>query len=202
MAKVFISVPTLGGKIHINLMAHLIAWSKAGAQVNAMVGVSPVEHARNEAVRAFLMGNYDYLFFVDDDTVPPIDAIKKLMEADKDIVSGITPIMRRNDQGEMETSWNCFLKREDDIEKGITTLETVDKNTGLQEVISCGGSCLLIKRDAFLKIGSPWFFVEWNKDHTGYVGEDLSFCKKAREAGYKIWADTSVICQHAKEILI
>lgn len=44
--------------------------------------------ARNEAIKMTLQGKYDYLLFCDDDNAPiHDDALKLLIEADKDVVS-------------------------------------------------------------------------------------------------------------------
>jgi hypothetical protein len=202
-AKVFVQVMTLDAMIHTEVCARLIAWSKRGAFPSAIVGVSPVDHARNESVRSFLKHNYDYMFFVDADTIPPYDAIKKLVkvcEDGADIATGITPILRRDEKGEANIIFNVFTKVEKN-EQGIS-MESVDKDTGVVEVVRCGGSCLLIKRSAFIKIGDPWFKNVFNAEYTSYVGEDLSFCDRAKEEGLKIMCDTSIVCGHFKGVML
>lgn len=202
-SKVFIQVLSLDAHIHAELCARLIVWAKRGAFPSALVGVSPVDHARNEAVRSFFKHNYDYLFFVDDDTIPPFDAVQKLVklcEDGADIATGVTPILRRDDKGNAFTCNNCFTSSTED--EGGTRMEAVDSDSGIHQVIRCGGSCLLIKREALMKIGEPWFQIKWNKDYTGYIGEDLSFCDKAKAAGLKIMCDSSVICMHHKDVML
>ena len=50
-------------------------------------------------------------------------------------------------------------------------------------------ACTLIKREVLENMPQPWFFPTNN-------GEDLSFCKRATDAGYKIYCDTELICGH------
>ena len=53
------------------------------------IGLSLVYTAREEAVKAFLEGEYEALLFVDSDMVVPPDLLIRLIEADKDIVSAL-----------------------------------------------------------------------------------------------------------------
>ena len=48
-----------------------------------------VHVARNFAVKIALKENFDYLLFCDDDNAPEKDALKLLLEADKDIIGGL-----------------------------------------------------------------------------------------------------------------
>lgn len=203
-AKVMIAVPTDGSHIHIELARRLIVWSRSGALVTALAGVRPVDHARNEAVRVFMRPEYadfTHLFFVDDDTVPPFDAIDKLLALDADVASGITKILRMDDpKGEAFTAWNCFLTAEED-ENGSRML-TVDEDTGVQKIIRAGTSCMLIKRDTLEKVGCPWFQTVWKPDYSGYKSEDIAFCDKVVELGMTILCDTSVKCGHFKGVML
>ena len=68
---------------------------------------------------------------------------------------------------------------------------------GFQKIDACGGSGLLMKREVFQKMNSPWFeFIYEN----GLLvkGEDFNFCEKAIKLGYEIWADCNLIQQHIK----
>ena len=53
----------------------------------------PIDRARNIIAAQALKGNYDYLFFIDDDNPVPRDALIKLVEDDKDVV--VAPILKR-----------------------------------------------------------------------------------------------------------
>jgi hypothetical protein len=65
-------------------------------------------------------------------------------------------------------------------------LITVD-NTG------CG--CILYKTEVFENIEPPWF--EFTETEDGRpMGEDITFCKKLKEAGYEIFVDTSIVIGH------
>lgn len=193
--KVFIAVPTMG-HIKTELVSCLIHWRMSlKGVIHATCGVSPVDHARNEIVRKFLTTNCTHLFMVDADTIPPNDAIQKLLDLDKPVASGLTHIYRDG-----SVIPNCFINCKTGAE--VSTMEAVIQDTGVREIERCGGSCVLIKREVLEKLGGKWFQNIWNEDYTGYTSEDLSFCDKVRAAGFTIWADTSIMCQHSKEILL
>jgi hypothetical protein len=66
------------------------------------------------------------------------------------------------------------------------------ESTGIEEVGSIGMGVMLIKRNVFEKLTEPWFETPWRTDARGYIGEDIFFCRKAQDAGYKIWIDHDV----------
>ncbi len=66
----------------------------------------------------------------------------------------------------------------------------LEPNTGLIEVDAVGSGLLYVKRKVFDAIGEPWFFYE-----TG-IGEDVNFCKIAKERGFKIFIDTNINVGH------
>jgi hypothetical protein len=50
---------------------------------------------------------------------------------------------------------------------------------------------MLIKREVFEGMSEPWFDMPWQTTR-GSMGEDVFFCKKARELGHKIYIDHDV----------
>jgi len=77
------------------------------------------------------------------------------------------------------------------------------------EVDGTGGACLLVHREVLEAIGEkykdtsyPWQ-DERVDDNTGLMeGEDLVFCQKVQECGYKIWYDPQAAVGHLKEVVI
>lgn len=70
--------------------------------------------------------------------------------------------------------------------------------TELVDVDVVGMGCCLIPLDVFDAIGPrPWF--EYQNDDHGWplVTEDVPFCLKAKEAGYRVALDPTVKCGHA-----
>jgi len=68
----------------------------------------------------------------------------------------------------------------------------------LVEVDATGTGCLLFHMNIFRKIPPPWFEFRPIPDQEkgGVIGEDIGFCHKLREAGYRIFVDTSIPSGH------
>ena len=58
-----------------------------------------------------------------------------------------------------------------------------------------GAACLLVHRDVFAKT-ERWF--DRRQIDGEWVGEDLSFCLKVREAGYDVLVDTALEFDHLR----
>jgi hypothetical protein len=61
---------------------------------------------------------------------------------------------------------------------------------GLFEVHAAGTAGMLIRKHVFDEIGEPWF------ETYGKQNEDLMFCRKLREHGFKIWCDPTILLGH------
>lgn len=197
--KVLIALPTMH-YIHVWLAIVIMSWAtenKVGIRVYPTLGVSPVDEARNALVDEFLNGeakDCTHIFFIDSDTIPPQDALYKLLAMDKDIASGITPIIDYHDKDKsFYRKWNCV-----DMTEAL-----VKPNTGIVPIKGAGGSCLLVKREVFEKLEKPYFRFLYNDDNgkQTIVSEDIYFIAKALGKGVQAYADTSVVCKHHKSTI-
>ena len=133
--------------------------------------------------------NWTHVFFVDSDVVPPDDALRKLLLLDADIATGMYPLFMKGG-----IFWSVADEKTDWIRMQEERQEPFE--TG-----SCGSGCLLVRREVLVDIKWPWFKTEYqeiylNEGNGIKTGEDVFFCKKAIEKGYKVIADPSVICKH------
>lgn len=148
----------------------------------------PFDHARNTAVERMMEMGFRWLFFLDDDVIPPPDVIPRLKAHGQDIVSGIywrrqpplLPVMlRETPQGAMHIAeWQPGALIEADL---------------------VGAGCLLIHRRVLERMPKPWF--EWTLDRDDRpakerASEDFEWCRKAKRLGFKVSVDTSVQCLH------
>lgn len=132
---------------------------------------------------------YDYLFSVDSDIVVPKDTLVKMIAADKDVISGLY-IQRIPGQHRLELYGT-------DMNGGHFNIpyETI-KDTGIVNITACGMGCALIKSEIFRKMVYPHFYYKSAIDHKDTISEDVYFCEKAKQMGFTIWADTSILCDH------
>lgn len=127
---------------------------------------------------------YDYLFSVDSDIAFKPDTLRKLLAHDRDIVSGLY-IQRKPGQHILE------------LYRGGKNVPYNDiKGLGLVEIDSCGFGCVLVKGGVFRKMTYPHFVYKSALDHANTVSEDTYFCLKAKHLGFRVFADTSILCEH------
>lgn len=133
--------------------------------------------------------HYDYLLSVDSDIVLPKDSLKKMLAANKDIVSGLY-IQRIPGKQTVEIY-------EDTPSGGVSNIPYRRlENQGLLQVAGCGFGAVLVNSEVFRKLEYPHFVYKSAISHSSTFSEDVYFCKKAREHGFTVWADTSIKCEH------
>lgn len=141
-----------------------------------------VDQVRN-LIAHWVVNAYDYLLAIDHDVVFPADTLKKMLAHDKPVVSGI---YRQRLEPQMLEVYNHDMRR----------LDASQLTGSLQEIGGCGFGCVLVKKEVFANMSYPWFFYHQALNHNNTFSEDLDFCKKAREKGFKIYADSSILCKH------
>lgn len=206
--SVFIAVPNMG-TIHTELMLQLVSWM-VGKKVLIFPPQKfyPIAKARNVCVEAFLKSDYEWLFFVDSDTVPPADALDILLKDDKQFISGIVYTLKQCTDGISRPVPCVFRKpknKREYKECGKTkAYYPIKKNyKGLKEIAAAGMACTLLHRSVFKNLKPPYFkerFVP--KPGQIETGEDIMFCQEMERQGVKMWADFRVRCGHWKEIRI
>ena len=131
--------------------------------------------------------------FIDGDMIFPPTGVDQLLSYDLDIVGGVYHY-----KGE---PYDAVLKKI--VKQGNDTVMHSIKDfpqDKLFEVDAIGTGFLLIKMDVFKKIEPPFFFHaqphEFGMKDMPFpnndVGEDVYFCLKAKEAGFKIYADPTI----------
>jgi hypothetical protein len=181
--KIALAIPTVGnscGEIPAILWHHL--WSQQGLPDDIMIQPLFTERvlinkSRDALLRAAQIKEADYLWFVDADTIPPFDALSKMIKLDKDIVCN--PVLDRNGEGRIALF-------DDKINSISQIYETCKVGFG-------GMSNTLIKRkviDAMLKAHEDPFdnAVVKVDDEYHKLGEDMSFVYRAKQLGFEIWA--------------
>jgi FkbM family methyltransferase len=141
-----------------------------------------VDQVRN-LIAHWVVNGYDYLFAVDHDVTFERDTLKKLLAHDKPIVSGV--YRQRSEQMSIEL-YDLNYRR----------MDISELTGGLQEIGGCGFGCVLVKKEVFSAINYPWFVYHQALDHNHTFSEDLDFCKKATSRGFKLYADSSILCKH------
>lgn len=133
-----------------------------------------VYSARDKICKKAVNEGYDYVFFLDDDMTFEPDTLKRLLAHDKDVVTGL-----------------CFQRGGKHLpcvfDKKCQFVTTWPNE--LFEIGYCGGACVLIKTKVLKKV--------LESERTCFrplpgLGEDLSFCKRAKKCGFTLYCDPTV----------
>jgi len=189
MSKVKIGIVNNLGLAHIQSITNITRISTMHKDtIITYCSQGSVSAMRNEIVDNFLKGNGTHLLFLDSDMVFPDNTIKLLLKANHDVIGGVY-----NTKSILPMA--VFYNK---LEDGY---ESVSNFTHpIQEVDATGCGCLMIKRRVLEKMQAP-FFLETIRN-TSRVGEDIYFCEKVKELGYKIYVNFNVGCGHIATIVI
>lgn len=155
-----------------------------------------VNEDRSDLMYQKLDDNFTHYLFIDADVVPTVDAIKKLISYDLDVVSAA---YKSREQSHTYTA-GVFSKTENGEFKDALKLQS--DSEGLMEVDWVGGGCLLVKKEVLEKTPFPWFnypIAQITKNgnvHRKLIFEDLGFCMNVKDAGFKIYVDCDTEVTH------
>jgi len=189
--KVYISIINQGWILpqHINWVLPL---TKFGIpfQLN-YPNKKPATNNRNHDILDFLKTDCTHYLVVDHDVLPDKNPFE-LIKEDKDVIGLPARVIQKG-----QLNWVVY--NEDKDNPPFYNPVDIRGKEGLLEVDVVGSGCLLVKREVFEKLEAP-FARSWNKDGTQAYGTDFMFCRKAKEAGFKIYCAVDYKCEHFKEL--
>lgn len=133
----------------------------------------PIPDGHNQLAKQALEDGCDYIWFIEEDTVPPTRALEHLLQANGNIAC--------IDYG--VSSWGCVTRNPQG------------------EILWCGLGCTLIERKVFEALEYPYFrtdktlrlndwtwvtLPEFYQKTRNYGSLDIWFCCSAREKGFSI----------------
>ena len=126
----------------------------------------------------------DWLWVMGDDHAFGPDTLFKLLNRDVDIV---VPLVLRREKPFAAPVFH-------DNGNGIMPQELTGGRRGLVEVEACGNAGMLIRRKVLDAMTAPIW--EGGQIRSDLLMEDIYFCRKARQLGFRIWLDTEVGIGH------
>jgi hypothetical protein len=139
-----------------------------------------VHSARQEMLESLIGEGVTHILWVDTDMTFPPDSLIRLLEHNVPVV-GINYSQRG-----LPPDYVAIKKVGLPGEK----LATLPESTGLEEVDAMGMGLMLTRIDGLRNLpAKPWFAHEWLEDKKQWLGEDVYFCGKLREAGVKLLVD-------------
>jgi hypothetical protein len=207
MAKVFVFVPAYGRQITTTTFetTHGLMSALSAKGIHASIGSfswPDIEEIRNVVLSYWydVMKDFTHLLFIDADVGFPPQMVIDMLTFGEPLVGATYP------------------KKTLPIEFVGSGIEAPDFRKGFIEVEGLGFGCVLIRRDAippmiekfpdkiYPYIAVPdmrWDgpertlgFFDCMRIDRGKVSEDISFCRRYREAGGKVWMSTAYTTSH------
>lgn len=169
--------------VHADMMMSLFALGVTcrefiGAGLNRKREV--ITKSRNALVReALALEEITHLMWIDSDHMFPNDGLRQLIRRDKDIVGAFYE-KRQSPYGMVGE---------------FAPDQAVMKDKGLRRAVIIPGGFVLIRREVYERLASPWYREDYSghgksaDNPDGLISEDVYFCRSAHEAGYELWCD-------------
>jgi len=145
---------------------------------------------------------YDYILWIDSDIIFTPEQFEKLLANDKDIVSGLYR-MENYTQFAAVKEWDEEYFKKNGGFQFLTDEDVKGKLLPFQ-VSYAGLGFTLVKKGVFESLEYPWFKPHFQKigEAVDFSMEDVGFCLDAKEKGYEIWIDPTVIVGHQKKFIV
>lgn len=191
--RLLIGIPTLD-YVHTEFMRCLIALINRLRDDNITFDVdiesgTLVYLARERIAHKAVNEGYTHVLWLDSDMVFNADLLDDLMFSGEAFVSGVYHARRKGFA-------SCIFKA---IDAGRNVERFEEYPTNTFEIAGCGFGCVLIKTDILKSV-----FHAHGTCFTPLpsLGEDLAFCKRCKDIGFRLWCEPSVVCGHIGHITI
>lgn len=180
--KIFIGIPNTG-----NLRTELAYWLLQQESDIYMPQLKPHDHCRNDIVFKFLDTKCEWLLMVDSDIVPPDNVL--------DMIDNNVPVC---------SAYARTIVNGELIPVGMTKNENgyhhdfKHSKSGLHKVDAVGTGCILIKREVFYKLNTPFFRFQYNENGLLINGEDFDFSERVGS----VYFDSRYKCKHFTTVAI
>ena len=201
--SIFVGIPTYDGKLSIKLAYTLAALMpmamKHGISVKLghVSGCSIITMARNMLVDQFLQSNCTELLFIDADVIPQPEDILRLVaqSGDKDVTAGMYPRRAKDKKFFLD----FFQDELGDLQFDGALMRANRVGTGFMLIQRHVIEALADKAEKYLGqdgVGQVANVFEFSMLDGKFVGEDYTFCDKARAEGFKVWVDVEISLPH------
>lgn len=196
--KVYFGIPCGSGKVVCDFAMSLFRTAEVfrekniGSEIHYVLENSNVDLARGIIVSEFLKSDATHLMQLDDDIGWEASDLVRMLDFDVDMVAGVYPM--KKPEPEFRVKFNSERL------PGLIGADWTPGGFCLIKRHVLEGMCLTFP-DLQITGGSeyPEKFFCLHKSHVSqgrYWGEDTSFCKRLRKAGYKLWVDPTIKLHH------
>lgn len=146
---------------------------------------------------ALTQPGWDRFVIVEDDMIMPLDALNRIAghhAPEQDIVGSVYFSHRAPHEV------NAYIMHEGrHAALAPKTVQDWCAKPGIYQVDAVGGGFVSIARHVLEQWDTtvPMFNID-----DQILTQDLWFCREAKKQGFKVWLDTSIVCQHLTEVSI
>lgn len=191
--KILIAIPCMD-MVHTDFMISLNNLQRIGATSCAVTKSSLVYSARNSLTKQAIANGFDRILWLDSDMVFESDLLVKLSEHVDNGCEYVSGLYFKRTYPTEPVLYKSIEQRQ--IEDGLSTDALVYTNypkDQLFEVAATGFGAVMMTTDLAKKVydeyGLPF-------SPTLGLGEDLSFCLRAKSVGAKLYCDSSIKLKH------
>jgi len=157
---------------------------------SGMMGTSGRDTMAKECVK---MG-IQFVYFADDDVMPPSDVLYKMMRhMQMDPSIGLITGVYTNKYPPVHPH---IYKEPGGAHYWDFSLSPYDPP---EDIWGCGAGCLMVRGEALQKMNEPYWSesaANTGTDGIAILGHDLHFCQQVRDVGYRVVMDGSIQCDH------
>jgi GT2 family glycosyltransferase len=186
--------------VHGDFMESLILEAnRAKAEVFGQFSEPYVDQMRNFVVDQFMASNCEWFLSVDTDIILPECVVQRLLARRQKLIGALIYVAA-------DPIFPQVYNKIADFGFGGAGQYLVNETWepgSLVKADATGAGCLLIHRDVFDAIPrdrNP--LVRHEHEGTQMFGEDFTFCRRAKAAGFQLYIDTSVKAGHIKTRVI
>lgn len=197
--KYLIAIPCMD-MVHTTFMRALLSLERAPGSVQYAISCSSLIYtARNKLLEQAVNGGYDRILWFDSDMDFPPDTMLRLaaeLDSGKEFVSGLYFKRRAPVEPVIYSGVGYYHDKLSDGREQVSpvaiTMHDYPRDS-VFEVEGAGFGCVMhtidLARRIMEKHGAPFSPI------LGF-GEDLSFCKRAKDVGGKLWCDSRIKLGH------
>ena len=194
--KTMIAIPCMD-TVQTEFVRSLVSMRYVGEVQFIFTECSLIYHARTSLCKMALEAGADYVLWLDSDVVFQPDLMERLMEdiQGRDMVTAVYHGRRPPFRPVIWKTITTGLLPENMVVEQYDDYPT----DGLFEIAACGFGAVLMKTGVIRDVAQT--FHQTFSPLPG-LGEDLSFCVRARNCGFRIWCDPSLQIGHKGSMII
>lgn len=194
--KVFIAVPSMDTVPALFCQSLALLQRAGDTRIGFEIG-SLVYNARNNLARQAVKEEADYVLWLDSDMVFGPDLLQRMLKVvQENKIDFLTAVCFRR----KPPYTPCLFDRLEKVSNGASYTALLSVPEGRFKVGGCGFAGVLMSIDVIMDVAAK--FGGRMFDPIEGMGEDVSFCWKARQCGYDIWADSDITLGHVGQMVV